>query len=74
MTASLCRAVLSAVTDEQGRPAPVGQRKEIPVQFNPESLELTIRSAIGENEDAKKAKGKGKNPQPPQIVSNTTER
>src|SRR4051794_33859672 len=63
-------AQISAVTDARGR-AIRGPLSPLKVQFNPESLELTIRSAIGKNEEATK-NGKQQKQQPPQVVSDTT--
>lgn len=71
MTA-LRTAQLSAITDARGRAIAEAQRVPLRVQFNPESLELTIRSAIGENEGAKRGSAAARRQQPPQVVSNTT--
>lgn len=71
MTA-LRTAQLSAITDARGRAIAEAQRVPLRVQFNPESLELTIRSAIGENEGAKRGNAAARRQQPPQVVSNTT--
>lgn len=54
-------ATLTALTNEQGGEIAEGQRRAIPVQFNPETLDLTYTNSVQ----------KGQRRQPPQVITET---
>lgn len=59
------QAQLTPKTDAAGKEIPAARRRPIPVQFNPETLELVIRNELTKNEQRRRQ-------QPPQYVTSTS--
>jgi Contractile injection system tube protein len=59
------KAALTAKTDQSGREIPVAAREWLPVDFNPETLKLSITNAMGANTKRRKK-------EPPQFVTDST--
>lgn len=59
------KAALAAKTDQSGRTIPEAEREWLPVDFNPETLKLTITNAMQANRRRRRR-------EPPQFVTDST--
>jgi Contractile injection system tube protein len=64
---AFARASLAARTDQSGHEIPVAARQWLPVDFNPETLKLSITNAM-------QANAKRRKKEPPQFVTDSTAR
>jgi hypothetical protein len=62
---AFAKAALTAKTDQSGREIPVAARQPLEVDFNPESLKLSISNAMQANRKRRKK-------EPPQFVTDST--